>query len=246
MQQRNTGRFGVKTSQTLKYNSNLGDAKSVTPVYFRWVDVNNDDDHKDDAVSSRTTRKYEHAVPQSINKQRRWELFDEEIKNSEKQEEHRVSHTKEKEERTEKNQELKRQENKKKHQKSKHVKRLEQKEMAKLKKRLGIDDEMEEEKAQAMIKEALEKQAASQKDQNEHEEEKEKKEKIVIKRETPPHYGFSSSKSSHEKNVVEAFIPKDRDQLYKVNQLRGRNRDYDHDVTSRTEKKSDFQKSIFL
>ncbi|KAG2372768.1 hypothetical protein C9374_000424 [Naegleria lovaniensis] len=239
MQQRNTGRFGVKTSQTLKYNSNLGDAKSVTPVYFRWVDVDKDDEES-------SSRKYDHAIPQSINKQRRWETFDEEIKMEEKQEDQR-SNTKEKEERMEKNQELKKQENKKKNQKSKHVKRLEQKEMAKLKKKLGIDDEMEEEKAQALIKEALEKQAtsATQNDNGEEQDEEEQKEKIVINREPPKYLSWKSL--APEKNVVSAYIPKDRDQLYKVNQLRGRNKDYDQsNVKSRTEKKSDFQKSIFL
>ena len=113
MNERNKGRFGVKTNQTLKFSHQLNVEREKGCI-FEWQDVS--------GLYGR-----QHVVSHSLDKHRRWELVPEDGD----QETSSSSQFEEKQERKEKNKDDKREDFQRKTDKSKHTKRLERKEQNK-------------------------------------------------------------------------------------------------------------------
>src|SRR3989338_8701029 len=126
MNERNKGRFGVKTNQTLKFGYTPNLEKDVGCV-FQWVNV---DEYE-----------RQHLVSHSLNKHRRWELLSESSNDE-------PSSFEEKQERKEKNKEEKKDEFSRKTDKSKHSKRQERKEVNKQLAKVEKQKELEKQLAQ--------------------------------------------------------------------------------------------------
>ncbi|KAL9642690.1 hypothetical protein ABK040_009769 [Willaertia magna] len=241
-------RFGIVTNNTLKYNSDI-EHKLQTHHGILHVTINdnnnksyyNNNDNNDNLVQT---------IPYSLNKHKRWELLDHHSNNNHIEFEKDVINNRQCSNININNN------------KEENLTKKERKEKNKLNKQLNFEKQLNKNKYQ-LKKEKEELKKSKEKNTivlKENKEEQDNEIKVRVKKQTrDPYTSFSYYYSKYSNVVdenakegdVEIYLPPNREEIFKRNQLRNGEYNYDKErygdnKVTKTTKKEKFVASIFL